>query len=98
MDRLDSEKLHFFLDLQGERRTSIEEDLMLLVCAKEKTIIFSLFLSARGLQRSIFESSHLREGENRNFLTVPICAREAKRRFTGGQRTPFGGDQIFLFF
>ena len=51
-----------------------------------------------GEHRGRFDVTGLREGENANFLTVPICAREAKRRFTGGRRTPFGEDQIFLFF
>ena len=31
-------------------------------------------------------------------LMLLVCAREAKRRFTGGRRSPFGEDQIFLFF
>ena len=31
-------------------------------------------------------------------LMLLVCAREAKRRFTGGRRTAFGGDQLFLFF
>lgn len=35
MDRLDSDKLHFFWIYREDRRASIEEDLMLLVCARE---------------------------------------------------------------
>ena len=108
---MDSEKLHFFGFIggqEGEHRgrfdaTGLREDcndhsLDLPVCAKEKTIIFSLFPSARGRKRSFFESSHLREGCNDHSLRGLVCTREAKRRFTGGRRTPFGEDQIFLFF
>ena len=71
---------------------------MLLVCVREKIVIFSLFRCAQGVQRSFSESSRLREGENDQSLRGLVCTREAKRRFTGGRRIPFGEDQIFLFF
>ena len=48
--------------------------------------------------RGRFDVTGLREGENDHSMIFPVCAREAERRFTGGRRTPFGGDQIFLFF
>ena len=48
--------------------------------------------------RGRFDAAGLREGCNDHSLRGLVCAREAKRRFTGGRRTPFGEDQIFLFF
>ena len=48
--------------------------------------------------RGRFDATGVREGCNDHSLNLPVCAREAKRRFTGGRRIPFGEDQIFLFF
>jgi len=56
VDRLDSEKLHFFGFIGGQE----------------------------GEHRGRFDATGLREG--------------GEEGFTGGRRTPFGEDQIFLFF
>ena len=50
-------------DATGLREECNDHALNPPVCAREKTIIFSLFPSARGRKRSFFESSHLRKGD-----------------------------------